>query len=216
MTLTHVQDAITTLRGHGQAVSVRAVHRLTGGSFRDITRWLRELAEEVPDTDVEDEEPEPEPVTCLTPLAAAQARQADAEAGHETLQQQWQSAQQQRTQLQERAHQALMGTDVEALAQARTQQHALAELSSVLERQRDAAWTVVIQARDAVQGVYRDATPTARRFQEVRSRIHALENAMHQHHEELTRCEAELPQQQAHLEALSTELRERWGVEEPQ
>jgi DNA repair ATPase RecN len=217
MTLTRVQDAITTLRAHGQAVSVRAVHRLAGGSFRDITRWLRELAEEVPDTDAgeEESETETETLSSLTPLAAAQALQAEAEAHHHTLEEKLQSAQQQRHQLQERAHHALLSSDVETLAQVRGQQHAVHELSSVLERQVKEAWTAVIQARDTVQGVYRDASPTARRFQEVRSRIRALEDAIREHRAELTRCAAELPQQQAHLTALSKELRDRWGVEEP-
>src|SRR6266851_236703 len=43
MDVTTVAKAVTTLRKQGQPVSVRNVHRLTGGSFRDISRILRAL-----------------------------------------------------------------------------------------------------------------------------------------------------------------------------
>ena len=44
-----VHAAIQTLRQQGQQVSVRNVHRLTGGSFRDISRLLRQPGMERPD-----------------------------------------------------------------------------------------------------------------------------------------------------------------------
>jgi hypothetical protein len=80
-------------------------------------------------------------------------------------------------------------------------------LSRVQAEKRD-AWTAVQQARTSVQEVYRAASPTARQYLAVRQAI--------QHHtQELMRCQAELPQQQAQLDALGRELRETWGVEEP-
>lgn len=40
-----VTDAVRTLRTRGERVSVRAVHGLTGGSFRDVSRLLRDARE---------------------------------------------------------------------------------------------------------------------------------------------------------------------------
>ena len=40
-----VQDAVTRLRERGEQPSVRKVHRLVGGSFRDISKLLREVLE---------------------------------------------------------------------------------------------------------------------------------------------------------------------------
>jgi rubrerythrin len=37
-----VTEAVNRLRQQGQRISVRAVHQLTGGSFRDLARMLRE------------------------------------------------------------------------------------------------------------------------------------------------------------------------------
>jgi hypothetical protein len=41
-----VTDAVRTLRAGGQRISVRAVHGITGGSFRDLSRLLRELLDD--------------------------------------------------------------------------------------------------------------------------------------------------------------------------
>jgi hypothetical protein len=43
MDVTTIEHAVTTLQQQGKPVSVRSVHRLTGGSFRDISRLLRTL-----------------------------------------------------------------------------------------------------------------------------------------------------------------------------
>jgi Plasmid replication region DNA-binding N-term len=57
-----VTEAVRALRTQGERISVRAVHQLTGGSFRDLSRILRDsraLAdEEVADLD---DTPEPSP-----------------------------------------------------------------------------------------------------------------------------------------------------------
>jgi Plasmid replication region DNA-binding N-term len=70
-----VTEAIRTLRAQGERISVRAVHQLTGGSFRDLSRILREsrdvLAdEEVAGLEVEPETPPPAPGR-LAEIAAA-------------------------------------------------------------------------------------------------------------------------------------------------
>ena len=44
MTQEAIQQAITQLETAGARVSVRQVHKMTGGSFRDIARLLRALA----------------------------------------------------------------------------------------------------------------------------------------------------------------------------
>jgi len=43
MDVTTVAQAVTMLQAQGTPVSVRAVHQLTGGSFRDVSRILRTL-----------------------------------------------------------------------------------------------------------------------------------------------------------------------------
>ena len=43
MDVTTVEQAVSTLRQQGTPVSVRQVHRLTGGSLRDVSRILRAL-----------------------------------------------------------------------------------------------------------------------------------------------------------------------------
>jgi len=36
-----IRDAVGTLQREGQKISIRAVHALTGGSFRDISHLLK-------------------------------------------------------------------------------------------------------------------------------------------------------------------------------
>ncbi len=45
MDLSVVQGAVRALKARGDHVSVRAVHSVTGGSFRDVSRLLREAKE---------------------------------------------------------------------------------------------------------------------------------------------------------------------------
>jgi hypothetical protein len=84
-----VQHAITALKAQGERVSVRAIHALSGGSFRDVHRLLREVlprmeGEAIPAAEVLpvrrlDEHPDVQDVRArLTGLA--QAIEADAAA----------------------------------------------------------------------------------------------------------------------------------------
>ncbi len=56
-----VTDAVRTLRAQGERVSVRTVHGITGGSFRDVSRLLRELLADDELADLEAEVTEPTP-----------------------------------------------------------------------------------------------------------------------------------------------------------
>lgn len=80
-----VTDAVRTLRTRGERVSVRAVHGLTGGSFRDVSRLLRDAREYL----AEDEAAELDadvPAPVLTPslgrIAEASMAVRAAEAAH--------------------------------------------------------------------------------------------------------------------------------------
>jgi hypothetical protein len=58
-----VINAVRTLRADGQRVSIRAVHGITGGSFRDLSRLLKELLadDEIADLEAETTELAPTP-----------------------------------------------------------------------------------------------------------------------------------------------------------
>jgi hypothetical protein len=82
-----VTDAVRTLRTRGERVSVRAVHSFTGGSFRDLSRLLRNTGEFLADeevADIEAEATEPTPPPSLGRIVEAfQAAQAAEQAAGE-------------------------------------------------------------------------------------------------------------------------------------
>ena len=212
-----VQHAVTALKAQGTRVSVRAVHAMIGGSFRDISHWLRDVAAEGDGLDPDeefagdsDEAPRP-----LTPLQQAQAAVHAAEARFQGLQGKEDRFVIERREVQQAIAHARHAHDAETLAMLRSREPALTEVLTRVQAEKRDAWTAVQQGRTGVLDVYRDANPTASQYVAVRGRIHALRQAMHSHQQELARCQAELPQQQARLEALGRELREHWGVEEP-
>jgi Plasmid replication region DNA-binding N-term len=82
-----VNDAVRTLRARGERVSVRSVHTLLGhGSFRDISRLLKDSMEFLTDDEagaLEDEPVEPVPPPSLGKIVEAfmGSQKADREAG---------------------------------------------------------------------------------------------------------------------------------------
>jgi DNA repair ATPase RecN len=217
MDATAVQHAITALKAQGGRVSVRAIHAKIGGSFRDIHRLLRDVAAEGDEVEADDEVAGGPAETSrpLTPLQRAQdaARALDARAqGLQATEEAWLR---QRRDLQQTMAQARQAHDLDTLATLLTREPALAQLLSHVQSEKREVWTAVQAARAGVQQVYREASPTAAQYLAVRARIQALQQAMHHHGRELTRCQAELPRHQQQLDALGRELRETWGVEEP-
>jgi hypothetical protein len=212
-----VRQAVTELKAQGGRVSVRAIHAKIGGSVREISHWLHECAaegvggeaaEEV--AGIPDEGPRP-----LTPLQRAQEAVKAAEARVQALQVHEDRLVIERRELQRAMTQARESHDPQTLATLLSREPALTQVLNRVQAEKRDALTAVQQARAGVQEVYRDASPTARQFQAVRARVQALQQAMHHHGRELTRCQAELPPQQRQLDALGRELREHWGVEEP-
>jgi len=83
MDLRLVTEAVRELRARNERVSVRAVHALTGGSFRDLTKLLRDATEFMSDDEVaalEAEAPEPPPPPPGQLVIAHKACQAAAQA----------------------------------------------------------------------------------------------------------------------------------------
>jgi hypothetical protein len=73
---TTVTEAVQILRAQGERISVRAVHALTGGSFRDITKLLRDAREFLAHDEVAALDAEaPEPASPLLPGRLVEAQQ---------------------------------------------------------------------------------------------------------------------------------------------
>jgi chromosome segregation ATPase len=204
-----VQHAITALKAQGERVSVRAIHARIGGSFRDISHWLRELAAEGDEVET-DEASRP-----LTPLQRAQDAVRALDARAQGLQATEERLLRQRRDLQQTMAQARQSHDLDTLATLLTREPALTQMLSQVQSEKREVWTALQAARAGVQEVYREASPTAAQYLAVRARVQALQQAMRHHSQELTRCQAELPRHQQQLDTLSRELREKWGVEEP-
>jgi chromosome segregation ATPase len=80
-----IQEAVRTLRRRNEQISVRAVHALTGGSFRDLTKLLRSATEllseeEVSELDVSEPPAPPAGQLTLAYAAVQAAEQAMGEA----------------------------------------------------------------------------------------------------------------------------------------
>jgi hypothetical protein len=79
-----VRDAVRTLRERNERISVRAVHALIGGSFRDLTKLLRHAEllskDEVSDLDAAEPAPPPPGQVHLAFQAVQAAEQAMGEA----------------------------------------------------------------------------------------------------------------------------------------
>lgn len=52
MNVQAVIEAVRTLRSQGQHISVRSVHSLTGGNFRDVHRLLKDSRDLIGDEEV--------------------------------------------------------------------------------------------------------------------------------------------------------------------
>jgi Plasmid replication region DNA-binding N-term len=83
-----VQEVVRTLRARGERVSVRAVHGVTGGSFRDVSRLLREVREFLDDDELaslDGETEAPEPVESAPRLGRIPQAWADLQAANARL-----------------------------------------------------------------------------------------------------------------------------------
>src|SRR5262249_1502701 len=72
MDVSIVSQAIAVLQQQGKSASVRNVHRLIGGSFRDISRLLQELRAVLPDDQPPQEQAKPVPAVPPRSAAAVQ------------------------------------------------------------------------------------------------------------------------------------------------
>jgi DNA repair ATPase RecN len=217
MDATAVQHAIAALKAQGGRVSVRAIHARIGGSFRDIHRLLRDVAAEGDAVEADEEvagDPD-EASQPLTPLQRARDAVRALEARAQGLQATEEAWLRQRRDLQQTMAQARQSHDLDTLATLLTREPALTQLLRQVQTEQHEVWTAVQAARAGVQVIYREASPTAAQYLAVRARLQALQQAMHHHGRELTRCQAELPRHQQQLDALGRALRETWGVEEP-
>jgi hypothetical protein len=81
MDLQIVTEAVRRLRADHQRITVRAVHSLTGGSFRDLTKLLRDAREflEEDEADELDAEAEPTPPPSLGRITEARLASQDAD-----------------------------------------------------------------------------------------------------------------------------------------
>jgi hypothetical protein len=68
--LSVVQEVVRVLKARGERVSVRAVHGVTGGSFRDVSRLLRDAREFLDEDEAAalEADAEPEPLMPAKPL----------------------------------------------------------------------------------------------------------------------------------------------------
>jgi hypothetical protein len=88
MDLQVVQEAVRFLKSQGERVSVRSVHRVTGGSFRDISRLLAELKEFLNDEESSELEAEGEaPVLPAPRLGRIAQAQQSVQAAREAMSQ---------------------------------------------------------------------------------------------------------------------------------
>ncbi len=180
-----VQQTVTELKAQGGRVSVRAVHAMIGGSFRDISRWLRDVAAEGDEMEADDEfdgDPDEAPRP-LTPLQRAQEAVKAAEARAHELQAKEETLLLQRRDLDQTIAQAQQSHDLETLATLLNREPALTQVLSRVQAEKREAWTTAQLARAGVQDIYHDANPTARQYLAVRLRIQALQQAI-QHHKE--------------------------------
>jgi chromosome segregation ATPase len=184
----------------------------TGGSVRDRHGQRREGAAEADEAGAGTLD---EAARSRTPLQRAQDAVKALEARAQDLQAQEETLLRQRRDLQQAMAQARQAHDLDTLTTLLSQEPALAQLLRQVETDKRETWAAVQGAKAAVQQVYREASPTASRYQTTRARVQALQQAIRHHGQELARCQAELPQHQHQLDALGRELREVWGVEEP-